>query len=189
MRLAAGAVMALAAVIADRAPAQSEARQSVAQMARPNVADVQVTIEFDQTAPPADSVTVVFANAAADVRKIPPSSAPFGEAVVQPFSFPLRRNSKTASHASYSTRTRDRRFLDARYIRVVHKGSTPWMATTISLTVAGQRVLNRVAMYPRKSKDAFTNQATGLGGWNPSAWKPVYWETELFRYTHPAKIY
>jgi hypothetical protein len=189
MSAVAAALLAFAASVAAGTLAASDARQSVAQMARQNVATVLTTFEFDQSAPTADVVTIVFANSPADPRKAPSPSAPFGEAVVQKFSFPLRTNSKISTHASYSTRVSDRAFLDARYIRVVNSGITPWNATNITLTVAGQRVLNRVAMYPRKANDKLTDPRVGLAGWNAAQWRPVYWETELFRYTHPAKIY
>jgi hypothetical protein len=184
---AAAAALVMSLFAATSAP--SEARQSVAQMARQTVATVLATFEFDQSAPTADTVTIVFANSPADPRKAPSASAPFGEGVVQTFSFPVQANSKISTHASYSTRVSNRAFLDARYVRVVNVGARPWNATNITLTVAGQRVLNRVAMYPRQASEKKIDPKAGLAGWNPSAWKPVYWETELFRYTHPAKIY
>jgi hypothetical protein len=184
-----GVLLALAVSLFAATSAPSEARQSVAQTARQNVATVLATFEFDQSAPTSDVVTIVFANSPADPRRAPSASAPFGEGVVKTFSFPVLPNSKISTHASYSTRVNDRAFLDARYIRVVNAGARPWNATNITLTVAGQRVLNRVAMYPRKARETKIDPKAGLGGWNPSTWRPVYWETELFRYTHPAKIY
>ena len=186
---AASALLALAVSLFAGTSAPSEARQSVAQTSRQSVAAVLTTFEFDQSAPTADVVTIVFANSPADPRRKPSESAPFGEGVVRTFSFPVGSNSKVSTHASYSERVSDRAFLDARYIRVVNKGARPWTATNITLTIAGQRVLNRVAMYPRKASDTTIDPRAGLAGWNRSAWRPVYWETELFRYTHPAKIY
>jgi hypothetical protein len=153
-------------------------------MAQQSVAGVLVTFEFDQTATTTDQITILFSNGAIDARK-PPEKFPFGDGVVAQFSVPVRQSSKTNTHVTYSQRWRNRGFLDSRYIRVINTGTRPWFPTTISLTVAGQRVLDRVAMYPRKGFDA----KGGIAGWNRAAWRPVYWETELFRYTHPAKVY
>jgi hypothetical protein len=185
---AAAALIALAVAAPRRSAPHRDGRQSVAQMAQPNVAGVLVTFEFDQTAPIADKVAIVFSSLAADMSKPPATTSPYGDSVVALFEFPVRQYSAMNTHAAYSRRMTNRAFLDARYIRVVNTGSRPWLASTISLTVAGQRILNHVAMYPRKANRKIDPRA-GLGGWNPREWRPVYWETELFRYTHPAKVY
>ena len=142
-----------------------------------------VTFEFDQTTPTKDQIAILFSNATVDLRQ--PPKSPFGDGVVAQFVFSGREFPRPNSHVSFSRRVRDRAFLDCRYIRVVNPGTSPWSPTNISLTVAGQRVLNRVSMYPRKGVDP----KGGIARWNRDDWKPVFWETDLFRYTHPAKVY
>jgi len=172
-------MLTLAAVPA-RTSATREAPQAMAQR---SVVGLLVTFEFDQTMPTTDRISILFSNVAVDLRQAPKS--PLTDGVVTQFAFSGRDFLKPNSHVSFSKRVPDRAFLDCRYIRVVNPGSSPWSPTNISLTVAGRRVLDRVSMYPRKGSDA----KGGIAGWNRAAWRPVFWETELFRYTHPAKVY
>jgi len=178
--LAIACLMLTLAAAFPRTAGPREAPQAMAQ--RSVVVGLLVTFEFDQTAPTTDLIGILFSNVAADLRQAPKSQ--FGDGVVAKFTFSGRDYPKPNSHISYSQRVRDRTFLDCRYIRVVNTGNNPWSPTNISLTVAGQRVLDRVSMYPRKGSDP----KGGLARWNRT-WRPVFWETELFRYTHPAKAY
>ena len=172
-----GAISARAA----RAPAASQA--ATAQMSQRKAPGVLVSFEFDQTTPTTDQITILFSNAAVDLRR--PPKDPLSDGVVEQVSFSGRGFPKPNSRVSFSQRVKSRSFLDCRYIRVVNPGSSPWSPTNISLRVDGQKVLDRVSMYPRKG----VSSRGGIVRWNRADWRPVFWEAELFRYYHSVKAY
>jgi len=147
---------------------------------------VLVSFEFDQTTPTTDQITILFSNAAVDLRH--PPKDPLSDGVVEKVSFSGRGFPKPNSRVSFSQRVKSRSFLDCRYIRVVNPGSSPWLPTNISLRVDGQKVLDKVSMYPLKAVSS-RDSPKGIVRWNRADWPPVFWEAELFRYTHSVKVY
>lgn len=177
-------VVAMLAVMSARAARAPDASQAIsAPMEQRKIPGVLASFDFDQTTPTTDQITILFSNAAVDLRR--PPTTPFGDGVVEQISFSGRDFPKPNSRVSFSKRVQSRSFLDCRYIRVVNAGTSPWAPTNISLRVDGQKVLDRVSMYPRKGVSA----KGGIVRWNPADWRPVFWEAELFRYYHPSKAY
>jgi len=169
--------LAMAGAAAAAIETRLDAFQAIVQRKIPGVL---VAFDFDQTTPTKDEIVILFSNAAVDLRRAPQDE--FGPYVAQ-FSFSGRDFPKPNSRVSFTRRTGDRSFLNCRYIRVVNRGTSAWVPSNISLTVDGQRILDRVSMYPRKG----ASSKEGIARWDRR--DAVFWETELFRYYRPSKVY
>jgi hypothetical protein len=137
-----------------------------------------VAFEFEQRDPTVDQITIVFSNRA--VNRATPPRPVFGDDILQEFSFSGR--DFPSGPVRFSRRVRDRSFADARYIRVVNHGVDRWEPVSISLSVDGARILNRVPIR--------IGQGAGIAYWNRSQWSRVsFWEAELSRLAAPARRY
>lgn len=145
--------------------------------AQRRVADAVVNFEFEQTNATTDQIAIVFTNVPADPRGL---QAPVsGDGSVQEFVFSGREYPKERP-VSFSRRVSNKAFLDCRFIRVVNRGTNRWFPLTISMTVDGQLILDKVSMYPRKG----ANPRGGIERWGEA--NPTFWETELQRFRRKA---
>jgi hypothetical protein len=136
--------------------------------------DVIVMFDMEQTNATQDQVTIIFTNSAADPRR--PPRPVFDEAIIREFSFSGRDFPK-GRPVRFTRRVQDRSFLDARFMRIVNHGTNRWFPETITMTVDGRKILDRLSMYPRKG------EATGgIQRWNADQWPPTYWEVDFQRY-------
>jgi hypothetical protein len=148
-------------------------RQPYAQTMRSTQGSL-VEFSFEQTNATTDQVTIIFTNT--PVKETAPAPFPvFGSDIVQEFSFSGRDFPQ--GRVAFSRRVRDKSFLECRYIRVVNQGSNRWFASTITLTVDGQRILDNVSMYPRRGE-----RKGGIERWNRATWPPTFWEADLQRF-------
>lgn len=158
----------------DEAPGFQSAAQTQTQRAIGTRITFVVTQSPEFASRSKDQITIMFSD-----RSWSGVTAPnpmFGDDILQEFSFSARdfdaRNSLTFSRV-----VRDQTFLSARIIRVVNHGGEGWGAGTLSMSVDGQPILNKVAMQPRKG-----DPKKGLQDWNRERWKErTYWEMDLPR--------
>jgi hypothetical protein len=175
--LSACCVTAAVAMLADttlssRAAASSPAASADQPTAQRRAVDAVVSFEFEQTNATTDQITIVFTNTPVAAKA--PSGPVFREDTVQEFSFSGRDYPKES--VSFSRRVRDRSLLDCRFIRVVNHGSNRWFPSTISMTIDGQRILDRLSMYPRKG----ANPKGGIERWGEA--NATFWEADLQRF-------
>jgi len=99
----------------------------------------------------------------------------FGDDVLQEFTFSAQDFDAGRTTLSFTRLVKDKSFLNAPYIRVVNHGVEGWGAGTISMSVDGQPVLDKVPMQPRKGV-----AKKGLQNWNREHWNDrTYWEEAL----------
>lgn len=184
-RLAGGMILVVAVAYAagiHAGPSAGEAHfpQSAAQTQTQRALGTRVTFAVTQSpefaARSKDQITIVFSD-----RSWVGAPAPtpiFGDDILQEFSFSARDFDGARNSLTFSRVVRDQTFLSARFIRVVNHGDEGWGAGTISMSVDGQPILNKVSMQPRKGESK-----KGLQDWNRERWKErTYWEMELPRF-------
>jgi hypothetical protein len=129
-----------------------------------------------------DQITIVFSDRSWAATTVPPTPL-FGEDIQQEFSFSAADFDKGNS-LTFTRIVRDQAFLGAKYIRVMNHGDEGWGGGTISISVDGRAVLERVDMRPRKG-----DPGEGLKDCNRLTWRNrTYWEEELDRVRRKASI-
>ncbi len=122
-----------------------------------------------------DGMLIIFSNRSADTPLVP--FPLFGEDIIAEFAF-SGRDAIPGKVLAFSRRVNDLSFLDARYIRIVNPGADGWAGESLSLTVAGKRVLDRQTLYPRKGAEP----KGGIEMFNSSLWSArKFWEADLQR--------
>ena len=138
--------------------------------------DVVVDFLFEQANATTDEITILFTNAPAGPTL--QSRQPTEDRAEQQFSFSGRDYPKGL--VTFSRRVPDSMFLNSRFIRIVNRGTNRWFPSTITMTVDGRRVLDKLSMYPRKGQDP----KGGIERWGqPNA---SFWETDLQRFRSKA---
>ena len=121
-----------------------------------------------------DQLTILFSNVSAEQQRTPPRPF-FGDDIVAEFSF-SGRDARPGSTATFRRFAKDTSFLSARYVRLVNHGLDSWAGDSISLSIAGRRVLYRQSLYPRKG----AQPNGGIEKFNPLQWyERVYWEADF----------
>ena len=121
-----------------------------------------------------DQITILFCNQSSDQQRTPPRPI-FNEDIVAEFSF-SGREARPGATFTFGRLVSNPAFLNARFIRVVNHGVDGWAGSTLSITVDGQRLLDRVSLYPRKG----ASSRDGIQKYNPVHWyERVYWEGEV----------
>ena len=164
---------------AAQSAAQGRVKEALREKPSTDARVTRVTFVVTQTTEPAarsrDQITIVFSDRSWAAVAIPPAPL-FGEDILQEFSFSAADFEKRDS-LTFTRVVRDQTFLAAKYIRVMNHGNEGWGGGTISISVDGKPVLERVGMRPRKG-----DPTEGLKNCNPREWRNrTYWEEELDR--------
>jgi hypothetical protein len=164
-----------AAQSAPQAQVQQALRDKPGAPARASRVTFVVTQTTEFAARSKDQITIVFTDRSWEGISVPPTPL-FGEDILEEFSFSAADFDKRTS-LTFTRVVRDAAFLAARYIRVMNHGDEGWGGGTLSMSVDGKPVLDRVDMRPRKG-----DPTEGLKDCNRLEWRNrTYWETELDR--------
>jgi hypothetical protein len=155
----------------------ARSEQSAAQTQTLRAIGTRITFTVTQSAEFAagskDQITILFSD-----RSWGGAAAPnpiFGDDILQEFSFSARDFVAGRNALTFTRFVKDQSFLNARFIRVVNHGGEGWGGGTLSISVDGQPVLERVALSPRKGA-----AGKGLQDWNRERWSDrTYWEEDL----------
>lgn len=123
-----------------------------------------------------DLLLIVFSDRSADTPKVPLPPL-FGLDVLAEFAF-SGRDAPPGRTLRFKRYVADVSFLNARFIRLVNQGSDGWAGETLSMTVNGKAIFDRLSLYPRKGSQA----RGGIEKFNIAEWRDRnFWEADLQR--------
>src|SRR5262245_23895311 len=159
--------------LSGRADATARAAQSAPQAQLARAIGTRITFTVTQSSEFAagskDQITIIFSDRSWS-GAAPPTPI-FGDDILQEFSFSARDFTSGRTSLTFNRYVKDQSFLGARFIRVVNHGGEGWGGGTLTMSVDGQPVIERVALSPRKGAGG-----KGLQDWNRDRWSDrTYW--------------
>jgi len=163
--------------VSGRGDASAGAAQSAPQAQLARAIGTRITFTMTQSnefaAGSKDQITIIFSDRSWS-GAAPPTPI-FGDDILQEFSFSARDFTSGRNSLTFNRYVKDQSFLGARFIRVVNHGGEGWGGGTLTMSVDGQQVIERVPLSPRKGAGG-----KGLQDWNRDRWSDrTYWEEDL----------